>query len=49
MSSMPNREVGRTAVTVASLPWRWWNSSSLPDIDVGHAVAIGEHEVSSSM
>ena len=41
---LPKRETGGTVVTVASLPWLWWNSSRSRDVHVAHAVAVGHHE-----
>ena len=40
----PKRAGGRTAVTVASLPCASWNATRARDVDIRHAVAVGEHE-----
>ena len=40
----PKRAGGRTAVTVASLPCARWKASSALEVDVAHAVAVGQHE-----
>ena len=44
ISRDPKRPSGWTAVIVASLPCARWNSSELRDVDVGDAVAVGQHE-----
>ena len=44
VSITPKREIGVTVVTVASFPWLLWNSTSFANIDIAHAIAIGQHE-----
>ncbi len=44
MRISPKRPGGRTAVTVATLPWARWNSDELRDVHVGDAVTVGEQE-----
>ena len=41
---MPKRETGRTAATVAILPWARWKSSRAWMSIFGQAVAVGAHE-----
>ena len=36
--------MGRTLVTVASLPWRAVEVQQPGDVDVGQPVAVGDHE-----
>ena len=44
ITSEPKRPAGCTAVSVASRPCCLWNSIDRGDIDIGHAIAIGQAE-----